>query len=145
LEEKYTYSTLMTKIVEIERRIGGFYEKASRARGGEVGELFKKYAAEARDRIDRIIQAKQMSVLEMTLETITNIPIKQSTREIEEIIKDKGMTVVEKAVEIERKILELYKMVSEKIYFMSMDAATLLDELSKKAKTRINQLQTHKA
>lgn len=39
---KYTYSTLLTRIVEIEGVIGEFYKQASKATGERMGELFKK-------------------------------------------------------------------------------------------------------
>lgn len=56
---------------------------------------------------------------------------------------DEERSIIKKAVEIEREILELYKRVSESMYFMSMDASILLEELSKKVNSRVNQLQTH--
>lgn len=140
MEERYTFSSILTKIVELEEKIREFYSQASKSVSDDVTNLFKKYVEESNDRINRIIWARQRSVLEMTLEYISNVPLKQILSEINKIIKDKGINIIRKTIKIEKKIVELYKIISEKVYFISMDISFLLDEFSKNSEMRIKEL-----
>lgn len=140
MEERYTFSSILTKIIELEEKIREFYSQASKSISDDVTSLFKKYVEESSDRINRIMWARQRSVLEMTLEYISNVPLRQILSEINKIIKDKRINIIRKAIKIEKKIVELYKIISEKVYFMSMDISFLLDEFSKNSEMRIKEL-----
>jgi len=140
LAEKYTYSGILSKIAVLEEKIRDFYEKSLEKLSGKAKKLFEEYAKETNEWIDKINWTRQMSVLEMTLEYITGVPLEETINDIEKIISDESKKLIEKAIEIEKKVSKIYDVSADKIYFMSMDASFLLSEMAKKSRERIEKL-----
>ncbi len=140
MAEKYTYSGILSKIAVLEEKIRDFYEKSLEKLSGKAKKLFEEYAKETNEWIDKINWTRQMSVLEMTLEYITGVPLEETINDIEKIISDESKKLIEKAIEIEKKVSKIYDVSADKIYFMSMDASFLLSEMAKKSRERIEKL-----
>ena len=139
MSEKYTYSSLLNNILELEKRVKALYEKLSEESSGTLAEIFREFAVKSEDRINRVNWTRQMTVLEMTLEYITGIPLKRAIEEVDEIIRSKSGPI-QKAIKVEEILSKIYKISSDKIGFMSMDASLLLDEMARESSERIKRL-----
>jgi len=138
--EKYTFTAVMTFLVKLEERLAEFYSRlASEVDSQELAELLSNFAEKNREWRDTLDRVRRETVLEMTLEPIMGLQLKRFEDEINSII-DSSLGPVEKAVQLEQKLQELYKKASAKVLHSSADASIVLDRLVRECRKRREKL-----
>ena len=127
MEEKYTLSAVIRKIIEIEEKTAEFYEKASEEIKEErIRKIFSKFSKKNKERIKTLEKTGRETVLELALEPIVGLKLKDYLKQIENIISSEEKSYIEKAIMLEEKLNDIYKETSNKIAYSSADASILV-------------------
>jgi len=137
-DERYTFSSLMTLLIECERKLQQHYQKASTTMHNlELTSLLAEYAKEISQSIELMQKARVETVVEMALEPITDLKLAETVRSIDGEIE---VGYVQELVIIERTVSQLYLQASPKVANMSAEASELLKRLSRDSVERAHKL-----
>ena len=143
-EQKYTFSSLMTLLIESERKLGQFYEGM---RAGtdqtKLKSLMSDYAKKSLGRMEKMRKTRVETVVEMTLEPITGLNLDELLEEFNSTAESRRLTDFQKAMTLERTISELYARASPKIMQISAETSELLTALSRESADRCNELKQY--
>lgn len=140
-DERYTFSSLMTLLIENEAKLKDLYEKNAEATSEPtLKSLLSDFGKGTGKRIDMMQRARVESVVEMALEPITGLKLAELLAKIDTITESKSLTDLEKVAAVEGMTSELYARASPKIMHMSADAGELLMALSHQSEQRKHQL-----
>ena len=140
--ERFTFSSLMSLLIESEKKLKGLYEVSL----NEISqEKLKRFILEAgkhsSKRIDLMQRARVERVVEMTLEPITDLKLTDLVARINDIIESGNTNNLEKIMRMEKAISELYVRVAPKIMGISSDTGELLLELSRESIEQQSELE----
>ena len=142
-EERYTFSSLMTLLIETEEKLGQLYEAMAKTTDHpKLKFLLSDCHKNSLKRMETMRRARVESVVEMTLQPITGLRFTEPMAKIRAAIESKSVSI-EKAMTIERALSELYSMVSPKIMQISADTGELLLTLSRESTERFHELEQY--
>ena len=140
---KYTFSHVMSSLVELESKLTEFYrEAAKRTHQNELRDTFSSFSEKSSTRRDALERVRRESVVEMALEPITDLDLQTRSRQIDTVLRDGGMSDLQKAIALESVVQDVYSETSTKVIYTSADASILLDRLSQESLKRRNSLST---
>ena len=140
---KYTFSHVMSSLVELESKLTEFYrEAAKRTHQNELRDTFSSFSEKSSTRKDALERVRRESVVEMALEPITGLELQTHSRQIDSVLRDEGMSDLQKATVLESVVQDVYTETSTKVIYTSADASILLDRLSQESLKRRNSLST---
>jgi len=140
-EERYTISSLLSRLVEIEEKVKQFYDSLKTDNNAMLRENFSHFSKEHEEIARKIETTKRETIVEFTLEPISGVNIDKCLGEIEGMVLNREMKILDKSIKIEEKISQLYTDVIGKIAHMSGEASQLLLSSNKKAKKRLDVLK----
>jgi ElaB/YqjD/DUF883 family membrane-anchored ribosome-binding protein len=140
-EERYTFSSLLSKLIEIQDKLEDFYKTSAKHSNKELAKFFSLFLKECEEIKNEIEKAKRESVIEFALEPISGLKINDFLKRFEEVILDKEINNHRKAEIIEEEIAKLFSETSKRISHMSAEVSQLLMSASKKAKKRLEILR----
>ena len=136
-EERYTFSSIMTLLIESEDNLRRLYEAAAKdTNRDELRLLLSNYGKSSSRRIEMMRRARNETVMEITLEPITDLKLIEPLARIKDTIQDKQLSNLEKAITIETIVAETYAKVSPKVMQMSTETSELLMALSRESNER---------
>lgn len=143
-DERYTFSSLMSLLIEIEGKLRQLYEAMTK----EIDEpklksLVSDYDRICMNRMDRMRKVRTESVVEFMLEPITDLRLADPVAKISAAIQNMSLGKLEKAITLERTISELYAVASPRIMQTSADAGELLATLSRESAERLHELEQY--
>ncbi|WP_455363419.1 hypothetical protein [[Eubacterium] cellulosolvens] len=143
-EERYTFSSLMTILIESEEKLSKLYEAmAQGADDPRLRSLVSDYNKNSLKRIEMMRRARVERVVEIALEPITSLKLADPIAEINAATENESLSKLDKAIALEKTVSELYAMASPKIMQTSADTGELLLALSRESSERINELEKH--
>lgn len=141
-EERYTFSSLMTLLIETEGKLGELYETMVKTTDEpKLKSLLSDYHKNSLKRMEMMRRARVESVVEITLQSITSLKLTEPMAKIHAAIEGESLSGLEKAITLERAVSELYGMVSPKIMQTSADTGELLVALSRESMERLHELE----
>ena len=142
--ERYTFSSLMSLLIESERKLKGLYEEALSEINEEKLKLFISEACRQNSRrVELMHRARIERVVEMTLEPITDLKLSDLIARMTNIIESKNVSSVQKTIRMEKAISELYVKVAPKIMGISSDTGELILALSRESNDRQDKLEQY--
>jgi len=143
-EERYTFSSLMTLLIESESRLQQLYEAtAQTTRRPELKSLLSDFAKIGLKRIETMRRVRVESIVEMMLEPITGLKLSRLLTTTNITVQNEDVSNVEKLITLERMISDLYAKTSPKIVQISAEAGELLAALSRESAQRENALERY--
>ena len=141
---RYTFSSLMSLLIQTEGKMKEFYERTDKEISQEETRAhFKQCARNSSRRIDLMQKARVERVMEMTLEPITDLNLTDLITRFTDILQDRNIRPLEKAVSLEKTISELYARTYPRIMQTSPDTGELLIELSHESLERQKELERY--
>ena len=135
--ERYTFSSLMSLLIESERKLKGLYEETLRETDEEKLKLFiSETCKQNSKRVELMQKARIERVVEMTLEPITDLELTDLITRITNIVESRNVSNVQKTMRMEKTISELYVKVAPKIMGISSDTGDLILALSHESNDR---------
>jgi hypothetical protein len=141
-EERYTMSSLLSRLIDVEVRAVNFYTSSRIGADGELSNYFQIFSKEHQDIATKIETTKRETIVEFTLEPISGVEIEKYLKGIDETILNRQITAIDKATIIEEQISQLYGDVTGKIAHISGEANQILLNSNKKAKKRLDILRS---
>jgi len=142
-EERYTFSSLMSLLIEIEGKLGQLYEAMVKTTDEpKLKSLLSDYHKNSLKRMEMMRRARVESVVEFTLQPITGLKLTEPMAKMHAAIESKSPSL-EKTMTIEKAVSELYVIVSPKIIQISADTGELLLTLSRESTERFHELEQH--
>ena len=138
--ERYTFSSLLNKLIEVQSKIIYFYGTTN-ILDVNVRNIFSLYSKEYNDIVDKLEKVKREKVTEFTLEPIYGLNLVESIKKIDVITNSKSINYNYKAKMIEEEMLSLFNDVMQKTAHMSAElnqVISLASELSKKRISILN-------
>jgi hypothetical protein len=143
-EERYTFSSLMTSLIESENGLKQLYEATARAtEQPELKSLLTDFAKSSVKRIEMMRRARVESVVEIALEPITGLRLSELLATIDGTIQNERASSIQKLMTLERTISDLYARASPKVVRISADAGELLSMLSRESTGRLGHLDRY--
>jgi len=136
-EDRYTFSQVMSSLIELESMITEFYRaSAERAKLGELREIFLAFEKANLKRRDSMGRVRRETVIEMSLEPITGVELSKYKFEVKRAIEDENLDDLQKALALEAIIQDLYGKASKKVAYVSADTSELLNRLAQESLER---------
>lgn len=127
----------MRFVTEVERDLANFYKiGAERVKQTSLRELFYVSFKRNLGRRDALAKVRRETVMEMTLEPIVGLRLKEYALQIEGIIKDEKVDYQKRAINLEEIIYKLYNKISEKVMYTSADVSEMLNKFSQESVDR---------
>jgi hypothetical protein len=143
-EERYTFSSLMTSLIEVEGKLGQLYEAIKKETDDpNLKALLTGYERNSLRGIESMRRARIESVVEIMLEPITNLKLAEPIARINASIAGRTASNLEKAIAVGKLVCELYAMASPKVMNTSADAGELLLTLSRESIERVHELEQY--
>lgn len=143
-EERYTFSSLMTLLIETEGKLKQLYEAmANGADNLKLKSLLSDYGKSTLKRMEMMQRARVESVVEIALEPITTLKLAEPMAKINAAIESESPSDLEKVMTLERIISELYVLASPKIMRTSAETGELLMALSRESMERLFELRQY--
>ena len=141
-DERYTFSSLMTLLIECEEKLEHYYQMASgRMDNPQLGTVLADYSKEISRNVQSMRRARVETVVEMALEPITDLNLAQSVRSIDGVIEVGKAGYLHGLMTMEGAVSQLYLQASPKIANMSAEASELLMRLSRDSIERVHKLE----
>jgi len=143
-EERYTFSSLMTLLIETETKLKQLYETIAEGTGlPKLRSLLFDYCKSSLKRTEMMRTSRVERVVEMALEPITGLKLTELVEKINTTIEDGRVSNIEKARTIEKTISELYARASPTIMQISAETSELLMALSRESMERFRELEQY--
>lgn len=145
MEEKYTFSSLISYILNLENRAAEFYKSIARKVKSKELSLFLLSLSERYLRNAELISRKRReTVIEMALEPISGLNLNSYTIQINNTISSESIDNLDKAIQLNKILEVLYSEASSKIASMSPDTSELLSRLSREKNVERKKLEEFK-
>ena len=133
--EKYTLSSLLNKMKDVETTFSSFlYDISSSLENDDpLKQIIQELISTSNKRLKDIEWVKSF-VVEMTLEPITGLNINEYLSKMNKIVNDGSIEVHKKFELLLKTQLNLYDKVAKAVEYISIEAANLFREFSKKLK-----------
>jgi hypothetical protein len=139
--ERYTFSSLISSLIGMERRVKEFYQVTAVAtERPDLKSLLSEFADNNSRRMEMMRKTRTESVVEMTLEPIAGLKLAGPLAEIDSAIRDERTADLEKLANLERTVSDVYTRASAKIRTMSAETSQLLETLARQSIERVNEL-----
>jgi hypothetical protein len=136
-EDRYTFAGFISLLMQCEDKLSEFYEaSAQRAENMKLKSLFHNLSKENLEQKAKMEKARRETVIEMALEPMAGLRLKERLDQIDAITKGNNMGSIEKAIALEKTLQSLYKEASFKIMNLSAETAELLTRFSEKSTER---------
>lgn len=136
-EDRYTFSQVVSSLTELETTMTQFYRaSAERASYGKLREVFLTFEKANLKRRESLSRVRQGTVIEMSLEPITGLQLKEYEFHVKRKMEDRKLDDLQKAIALESITQDLYDKVSDKVASMSADTSELLRRLSQESSER---------
>ncbi|GEM_PF-7060245 len=143
-EERYTFSSLMTSLIEIEGKLKQLYEAIEKETSNpKLKTTIADYGRNSLRGIESMRRARNESVVEFMLEPITDLRLAEPIARINASIDSKTTGNLEKAIVVGKLVSEVYAMASPKAMNTSGDAGDLLLTLSRESADRVHELEQY--
>ncbi|MEM2902387.1 MAG: hypothetical protein QXO32_06635 [Candidatus Bathyarchaeia archaeon] len=134
--EKYTFSQVISALIEVERGVAQFYEHlAKEVKDKALRETLSQTIRESIGRVESLNRVRQLTVTEFSLEPITGLNLEHYTVQINKM-REGSQYSLEKAAELEDALQKLYEEASATIIYASPDASELLAQFSRESQKR---------
>lgn len=134
--EKYTFSQVISALIEIEQGVAQFYENLSKdVKDKALREVVSMVIQESLDRVKSLNRVRQLTVTEFSLEPITGLNLEYYMLQLNRI-REEGPHTLNRAAELEETLQKLYKEASATIICASPDASELLAQFSRESQKR---------
>ncbi len=127
-DERYTFSSLLNKMMEVERVLHDIIMPLVKQSDTEVSEKLLIFLDSTEKRVSDIQWVKDFVVVEMTLEPITGLEIDSTLDNIRRIVEDNNLPLDNKLKEIIIIMARLYEEVAEKLRYISIEASDLFSQ-----------------
>lgn len=134
--ERFTLSSLLSSLIEVEKKLSEFYQDALMRNKGEDSTYYFQLHEEHEQTEKAIEQVKRGTIIEFALEPISGIEVRNSLKTIEETISNQMIDDRKKASIIEEATAKLFEEASTKVAHMSAEASMLLLNANKRIKRR---------
>jgi hypothetical protein len=115
-EDRYTFSQLVSALIELESGIAEMYRAASeRSQPGTLRELFLSFSRANMEHIKFLTKARRETVIEMLLEPITGLGLEEQVLRAKQMIADQNLDDRNKAIQLEQTVQDLYNKTSAKV------------------------------
>lgn len=146
MEEKYTFSSLISYILNLENQVALFYREISQKVENKELSIFLLSLSESYLRnIELINKRRRETVVEMALEPISGLNLSSYIAKINSIINSGEIGNLDKAIQLNKILEELYVKASFKIASISPDTSELLSRLSRRKSDERRKLEEFKA
>ena len=130
-EDRYTFSNLISFLIELEEKITEFYRAAAeKVIQDELRETFLSFSREDSKHKNSLSKVRRETVVEMSLEPITGLKLEERFLLINSVLKDNSLNDLKKALALEEMMQELYITASKRVIYISADMSVLMDGLS---------------
>ena len=141
-EERYTFSSLMSLLIECERKLQQYYEKVSITTvNPQVASMLADYAKKTSQNVELMQKARVETIVEMALEPITDLKLAELVKSISSGLEVGKAGYVQGLVTIEGAVSQLYSQASPKVANMSAETSELLMRLSRESVERVHELE----
>lgn len=141
---RYTFSSLMSLLIQTEGKLREFYERIGKETSEEkLKAFFTQLTKYSLRRINVMQKARVERVMELTLEPITDLNLTDLIATFKHALQDENMRPLERASRLEKTISELYARASPRIMQASPDTGELLLELSRESLERQHELEQY--
>jgi hypothetical protein len=142
--DRYTFSFLMSLLIENESKLKELYERTGKEVSQErLKSLLADSSKNSAKSMNLMQRARVERVVEMTLEPITGLKLADLITTINRTIEDGNLSNLEKAMRLELAVSELYARASPRIMQTSSDTGELLLELSRESVERRHELERY--
>jgi len=136
-EDRYTFSQVMSSLIELESMIAEFYRaSAERSELSGLKELFLAFDRANQQRIGSLDKVRRETIIEMSLEPITGLELGKHRLRVKRTIKDENLGNREKAVALEGIMQDVYSKASRKLEYVSAEACELLNRFHSESSRR---------
>jgi len=136
-EDRYTFSRVMSSLIELESMIAKFYRaSAERFELSGSKEIFLAFERANQQRIDSLDRVRRETVVEMSLEPITGLGLGEHMLHVKRMIEGKSLGDTQKAMALEGVMKDIYRQASRKLEYVSAEACELLNKLSMESSRR---------
>lgn len=143
-QERYTFSSLMTSLIETERMLGRLYEETAQATNDlRLRTLLTDLGKKSSKRTDVMQRARVESVIEIALEPISGLHVADLFAPVRATIENGKAGSLERLVSAERLVSELYSRASPKVAQISADASDALMSFSQESAERATELEKY--
>lgn len=143
-EERYTFSSLMSLLIESERKLHQLYETtAEDTSHAKLKSFLSESGKNSLKRMEMMRRARIETVMEMMLEPLTGLNLAGLLATIDTTVENMRVSNLEKAMILERTISELYASASPKIAQISAETSELLMALSLQSMERLRELEQY--
>jgi len=141
-DERYTFSSLMSLLIECENKLQKYYLTASAATSdSQLATVLADFAKSISRSVASMQRARVETVVEMTLEPISNLKIADQISSINRGIEIGKAGYVQALTPLEGAVSQLYLQVSPKLASMSAETGELLLKLAREGNERVNALE----
>jgi len=142
--DRYTFSSLMSLLIENESKLKELYERTGKEVSQERLKVFLAQSSKNSSKRMYLMQkARVERVVEITLEPITDLKLTDLTTLINHTIQNGNVSNLEKTMRLEMAVSELYARASPKIMQTSSDTGELLLDLSRESVERHHELEQY--
>jgi len=140
-DERYTFSSLITLLIECESTLHQYYLDASTATSDpQLATALANFAKSIARSVDSMQRARVETVVEIALEPITNLRLSDLMSSIDRV--EIGRTGYgETLMALEGVVSQLYRQASPKLASMSAEIGELLLRLSRDSDERVRELE----
>lgn len=143
-EERYTFSSLMTLLIESERKLHQLYETtAEETSHAKLKSFLSDSGKNSLKRMKMMQRAHVENVMEMMLEPLTGLNLAGLLATIDTTVENTRVSNIEKTVILERTMSELYASTSPKIVQISTETSELLMALSRQSMELLHELEQY--
>jgi len=141
-EERYTFSSLMTLLVESESRLKQLYETTAETTSQpNLKSLLSDFAKSSSRTMQMMRRVRVESVVEIALEPISGLKLAELVAIINITVETRQVSNIEKLMALERTVSDLYARASPKIARISAEAGQLLRTLPRESIDRVHELK----
>jgi len=136
-EDRYTFSQVMSSLIELESMIAKFYRaSAERSEPSGSKEIFLAFEKVNRQRIDSLDRVRRETVVEMSLEPIAGLGLGEHMLHVKRMIEGESLGDAQKAIALEGVMKDIYRQASRKLEYVSAEACELLNKFSMESSRR---------
>jgi len=140
-EDRYTFSQVMSSLIELESMIVEFYRASvERSQASGSKEIFLTFEKANQQRIGALDKVRRGTVIEMSLEPIMGLALEEHRFRVRRVIEDRNSGDRQKAIALEDIMQGIYRIASRKLEYVSAEAFDLLSKFSLESSRRMDML-----
>jgi len=140
-EDRYTFSQVMSSLIELESMIAEFYRASvERSQASSSKEIFLTFEKANQQQMSSLDKVRRETVIEMSLEPIMGLALEEHRLHVRRLIEDKNLGDPQKAMALEDIMQGIYREASRKLEYVSAEAFDLLNKFSLESSRRMDML-----